>query len=332
MNRLLLQPTNPDFQPEWALDTVKTAFFKCTRWQAEETTDPINCPYHYFCDSIYPGNYPPIIDLSVLSLTTTCFLITIGLASLEITGYIVGGVSYNPPRKRFWLPSGPLCLPLILLALAKGQRINTLFPLSSLAPALQQLVQVSALAFESPEIKSVKSLFLDVSSVSGILHAGIYVDSVVLPYYTGFEALVFSTLSGECGSCVCRKKVLVAGGISGSYYRGWSTTMLCVVMVLFWRLACKLFEKRDKVSLRIKLALEGLSWFSSLADSVTLLVISMRGGNLVEKVIFGGLCGLNFLLILKRTCNLLAAMNEVLLVKKTMDSSLKPPVIFYLNA
>ncbi|WJX10602.1 hypothetical protein P8452_01300 [Trifolium repens] len=50
------------------------------------------------------------------------------------------------------------------------------------------------------------------STISGILHASIYLDSILLPYYTGFDALMSSTFSGECATCVCRKEELVVGG------------------------------------------------------------------------------------------------------------------------
>lgn len=33
---------------EWALQDIKTSILKCTRWQVEETTDFVNCSYHYF--------------------------------------------------------------------------------------------------------------------------------------------------------------------------------------------------------------------------------------------------------------------------------------------
>ncbi|KAK6285887.1 hypothetical protein POUND7_012066 [Theobroma cacao] len=145
MGSQILHPKVAPIQPEWDLEDIRMAFFKCTRWQVEETLDPINCPFHYFCDSIYPGNYPPAVDVLVLLLTTASYLATLVIMLIDISRR---GRPCLSQSKRFLLPSGPVSLPLILLALANGQRINILFPLSCIAPAILQLIQISALAFD----------------------------------------------------------------------------------------------------------------------------------------------------------------------------------------
>ena len=48
MESQILHPKVAAFQPEWDLEDIRMAFFKCTRWQVEETLGPINCPFHYF--------------------------------------------------------------------------------------------------------------------------------------------------------------------------------------------------------------------------------------------------------------------------------------------
>ncbi|XP_022769517.1 uncharacterized protein LOC111313041 [Durio zibethinus] len=108
MESQILHPKVAAFQPEWNLEDICMAFFKYTRWKVEETLYPINCPFHYFCDGIYPGNYPPAMDV-----------------------------------------------------------LNTRYA------------------------------FLEASTISGILHASVYLDSIFLPYYAGIGALASSTFSGE---------------------------------------------------------------------------------------------------------------------------------------
>lgn len=302
-NRMLLNPEHPSFELEWALANITTTFFKCTRWQVEETTDPVTCPYHYFCDSTYQGNYPPAVDLSALLLSAASYLIAACLAMVEVRRYIMGRES-NQPVRRYWVPSGPIILPLILLCLAKGHRINTILPFYYAAPPLLQLIHVSALAFDNPPAASVKSVFLEVSTISGILHGSLYVDSLILPYYTGLEALVSSTFSGECTSCVCRKQVLTIGG---TYlpYRGWSATMISIAGILCSRLVFGVYRNTSKVATAIMLMLEGLAWMLSIKDNARLIVNSTQG-QLAERVACGSICGLICLLVLKRFVNLLA--------------------------
>eukprot|EP00257_Ricinus_communis_P014625 XP_015572343.1 uncharacterized protein LOC8270793 isoform X2 [Ricinus communis] len=153
MNFQLFQPQNPAFQPEWAVEDIRTTFFKCVRWQVEETLDPINCPYHYFCDSNYPGNYPPYVDFLVFLFATSSYLATLVIMVIDISRKAGACLSRS---KRFLLPSGPVSLPIILLALAKGYRTNSIFPLSCTGPAILQLLQVSALAFDHGVDKDIR--------------------------------------------------------------------------------------------------------------------------------------------------------------------------------
>ncbi|KAG9455409.1 hypothetical protein H6P81_008313 [Aristolochia fimbriata] len=152
-NRQLLHPQNPAFQYEWTQQNVTTTFFKCTQWQVQETTDLVDCPFHYFCDSSYPA---------------ASYTITISFTLLENRGGGNLGFAASQSKRRYWLPSGPIFLPLTLLSLAKGQRINTVFPLSNVGPALVQLLYVSALAFEYTLDRSIKYiLFEEKGSGSG---------------------------------------------------------------------------------------------------------------------------------------------------------------------
>ncbi|KAJ0111668.1 hypothetical protein Patl1_00724 [Pistacia atlantica] len=218
MDRQLLRPENAALFPEWDLEHVRNTFFKCIRWQVEETLDPLSCPYHYYCDSNYPGNYPPTVDVLVLIFATTSYLATLVLMVIDISRR---GRTSVGQSKRYLLPSGPVSLPIFLLMLAKGHRINTIFPLSCIGPAILQLLYISALTFNNELVnEDVKYAFFEASTISGILHASVYLDSVILPYYTGFDALVSSRFSGECVSCVCRKEALVVGGKLVAY-RGW---------------------------------------------------------------------------------------------------------------
>ncbi|XP_043718501.1 uncharacterized protein LOC122666553 [Telopea speciosissima] len=293
---LLLYPEIPAFRPEWRMENISTTFFKCTKWQVEETTDPINCPYHYFCDSTYPGNYPPIVDIAVLILTVTSYLATLVITMLEISG--CRGICFSQSTRRYWLPSGPVILPFILLVFAKGNRINTIFPLSCMGPSILQLVCISALAFENAADRNVKHALFEASMVSGILHASLYLDSIILPFYTGLEALVSSTLSGECVSCVCRKEVLHVGGRLLSY-RGWSVTTFSVIGTLCSRIVCILSgEDRGRNAL-IKSLLESLGWILITMDSLYLMIHSPER-SLESRTAFGGVFVLICLHILRK--------------------------------
>ncbi|XP_004308747.1 PREDICTED: uncharacterized protein LOC101306970 [Fragaria vesca subsp. vesca] len=157
--------------------------------------------------------------------------------------HIAGRAQSCVQSKRYLLPSGPIGLPVIIFALAKGHRINTTFPLSSIGPAILQLVQISALAFANGGDNDIKYVFFEASTISGILHASMYLDAVVLHYYTGLDALVKSTFSGECPSCVCRNEDLVVGGTLVSY-RGWGLTTFLVVATLCWRVISMLYGRK----------------------------------------------------------------------------------------
>lgn len=299
MNRQLLPPELSAFQPEWALGDVSLTFFKCVRWQLEETMDPIDCPYHYFCDSIYPGNHPPAVDILVFFFATALYLTTLMIMVMDISRR---GHHCLSQSKRYLLPSGPVFLPVILLILANGHRINTVFPLSIIGPAILQLVHISALTFNNGANKDIKYAFFEASTISGILHASLYLDSVLLPYYTGFDALVSSTFSGECASCVCRKEVLIVGGTLVSY-RGWSVTSFLVVGALCLRIICKLFgEKTGKIIL-ITFCLETLAWILISMDCVYLTTNAPPERSMLRVAAFGGVMVLICLHVLKRACN-----------------------------
>ncbi|KAM7473359.1 hypothetical protein LguiB_020602 [Lonicera macranthoides] len=213
MNRQLLLSQNPTLihHEQWGLQNTLSTLFKCTSWQVEETMDPINCPYHYFCESAHPDNYPPTLDILVLLFTTFSYAVILTLLITDLYRGTKRGKTRLVPR--YLIPSGQISLPIFLLALANGKRIDTIFPLSCVGPAILQLIHVSALAFDNETDKdNIRYAFFKVSTISGILHASHYLDSTILPYYTGFDVLVSSTFSGECVSCICRTEVLVPGG------------------------------------------------------------------------------------------------------------------------
>ncbi|XP_028220970.1 uncharacterized protein LOC114402547 [Glycine soja] len=196
MNMLLWLPAYPTIQPGWDLDDeIHATFFKCISWQVEETLDTVNCPYHYFCDKTYPSNYPLVVDILVLLFTAASYFVTLAILVMDMSSG--RGRIFLCQSKRFLLPSGPISLPLIILAFAKGPQINTIFPLNCIGPAILLMVLISALSFDNAADKDFKYTFFVASTVSGILHASLYLDSVVLPYYTGFDALMSSTFSGN---------------------------------------------------------------------------------------------------------------------------------------
>uniref|UniRef100_A0A6N2MWZ2 Uncharacterized protein n=1 Tax=Salix viminalis TaxID=40686 RepID=A0A6N2MWZ2_SALVM len=184
---------NLEFRAEWPSEDVQEMFFKCVRWQVEDTVDPINCPYHYYCDSTYPGNHPPYVDVLVFLFTAALYLATLAIMVVDISR-----------RGRTCLSKSKIYL--------QPSSCKVTHQLYS-GPAILQLLQVSALTFDSGGSgKDVRYAIFQASTISGILHASLYLDSIILPYYTGFDALVSSTFSGECASCVCRKEALVVGG------------------------------------------------------------------------------------------------------------------------
>lgn len=298
MNWQLLLPEYPTQQPEWAVDDIRSMFFKCVRWQFEETMDPINCPYHYYCDSAYPGNYSSAVDILVLIFTTASYFATLFIMVMDISGRGQASILL----KRFLLPSGPVFLPLILLALAKGYRINTIFPLSLAGPAILHLVHISALSFDSEAGKDIKYVFFEASTISGILHASLYLDSILLPYYTGFDALMMSSLSGECPSCVCRKDTLIVGGQIVSY-RGWSVTTFLVVGALCLRIIFRVFGETKGKILLVRTFLEGLCWILITIDCIYLTTNSPPERLILRVTLFGGIFLLICLQGLKKVCS-----------------------------
>ncbi|CAN0889173.1 hypothetical protein LINGRAHAP2_LOCUS16040 [Linum grandiflorum] len=274
----LLKFQNPaGFQPEWGYEDVQLTFFKCTKWQVEQTLDPFSCPYHYFCDTNYPGSYPAYVDALFLLVVAAAYLVTFVVMVMELAASTSRTANNNNEicrSKRYVLPSGPVFLPLILLAFAKGYRIHNVVPVSSIGPAVFLLLQVSSLTFDTGIDRDARYAFFEASTVSGILHASLYLDSVVMPYYTGFDALVSSAFSGECHSCICRNEPLVVGGrLVG--YRAWSLTTFLVAGALCCRIACRVQGKSAKSrSVAVKRLVERLSWVMIVKDCVYLAVRS----------------------------------------------------------
>ncbi|XP_052211308.1 uncharacterized protein LOC127814091 [Diospyros lotus] len=259
-------------------------FFKCTRWQLEETMDPINCPFHYYCDSPgNPSNYPPSVDILVASFSIASYFATLISMLLETLFHWKVTRNFSAQRlRRFMLPNGPISLPMTLLALSNGRRISTIFPLSCIGPSMLQLIQISAIAVDCMAAeRDLKYAIYNASTISGILHASLYVDSIILPYYTGFDALASSTLSGECTSCVCRKETLTVGGKWVSYgygygygYRGRSSTSFLIVGLLCLRIICRISAGHERKIVLVKALLENLSWISIAMDCACLVVYS----------------------------------------------------------
>ncbi|KAL2339385.1 hypothetical protein Fmac_007325 [Flemingia macrophylla] len=314
-------PAYPTFQPGWDQEEIHATFFKCISWQVEETLDTISCPYHYFCDKTYPANYPLLVDVLVLLFTTASYLVTLVIMIMDM---IYGrGRIFLGQSKRFLLPSGPISLPLIILAFAKGPQINTIFPLSCLGPAILLMVLISALSFDNAADKDFKYTFFVASTVSGILHASLYLDSVVLPFYTGFDALMSSTFSGECASCVCRKEALVVGG-KLVRYRGWSMTTFFVVGVLCLRIICKISgENYAGKLLFIKAFMERFSWILITVDCAYLTLHSPPERVMLRVAAFGGIFLLIFLQVLKEACSKIHSMAYVAEKLRWLSTSLQ---------
>lgn len=309
IRHLLLHPEILAFQHQWATEDIRETFYKCTRWQLEETMDPINCPYHYFCDSTFQGNYLLAVDISVICLTTVSYLATLISIITEIYG------ATKQPRlaqlsRRYLLPSGPISLPLLLLALAKGRRINTLISISCVGTSMLQLIQISALVFDNAAEKNdIKYAFYIASTISGILHASLYLDSTILPYYTGFDALVSSTFSGVCKSCICRREILVVGGKVLSY-RGWSLTTFLVVGTLCVRIICRLYKDYKGKAKVIKTLLENSGWMLIAMDCVYLIANSPPERSISRAAASSGLFVLICLHVLRKACTWLKEWNS----------------------
>ncbi|CAL1414314.1 unnamed protein product [Linum trigynum] len=302
-----LQFMNPDvFQPERGSEgSIHLTFFKCLTWQVEQTLNPSSCLYHYFCDSKYPGNYPVYVDILVFLLATASFLVTLIVMTMEV---LSGSNSNEVCRsRRYLLPSGPILLPAILLTLGKGYRIHTILPVSSIGPAILLLLQVSSLTFDTGIDRDARYAFFEASTVSGILHASLYLDSVIMPYYTGFDALVGSEFSGGCPSCICREEPLVVGGRLVSY-RGWSPTTFLVAGALCCRIVCRVNAMSGKSkTMAVKSWLEWLSWVMIMRDCVVLAVNSppAAASSISPAVGIGGVVLLVCLHVVKKTAALI---------------------------
>ncbi|KAL6623057.1 hypothetical protein ACP70R_032936 [Stipagrostis hirtigluma subsp. patula] len=273
---------------------ITRQILKCTRWQLEETTDFITCPYHYYCDSSYPGDYPDSVGVAVAVFAAYCVLSAAVFAAVDIGR---GGVSAGVGRirRRYLVPSGPLLLPLLLLVLAKGQRLNAVFPVARLGPALLLTLQASALAFRNEADGDLRYAVLEASTVSGVLHASLYLDAVVLPFYTGTDALRRSRFSGGCATCLCRMEPLVVGG-GAVLYRGLSKTALAVMFALCSRMVCRIYGE-ERPSAWARSALEGASWVLVAGDAVYLAGWAVAEGGATGVAVYGFVAALVFLCV-----------------------------------
>jgi hypothetical protein len=286
-------------------DAVTRQILKCTRWQLEETTDFVTCPYHYYCDSAYPGDYPAAVGVLVAAFAAYCFLSTLAFTVLDLVrGNAPVAAGVRGVRRKYLLPSGPFLLPLVLLALAKGQRVNSVFPVAELGPALLLLLQASALAFRNEADGDIRYAVLEASTVSGVLHASLYLDAVVLPYYTGLEALRWSRFSGECASCLCRMEPLVVGG-TAVQYRGLSKTALAIIFALCSRMVCRIYGE-ERLSAWTRSALEAVGWVFVAADAVYLVGWVAAEGGAVAVLAYSLITGLVFLSVFGKVYRFLA--------------------------
>ncbi|KAM3314448.1 hypothetical protein ACQJBY_033339 [Aegilops geniculata] len=283
-------------------DAVTRQILKCTRWQLEETTDFVTCPYHYYCDSSYPGDYHSAVGALVAAFVAYCFVAALAFAVLDLVRGGAAGV--RGVKRKYLVPSGPFLLPLVLLALAKGQRVNAVFPLAQLGPALLLLLQASALAFRNEADGDIRYAVLEASTVSGVLHASLYLDAVVLPYYTGLEALRWSRFSGECASCLCRMEPLVVGG-TAMRYRGLSKTALAIIFALCSRMVCRIYGE-ERLSAWTRSALEGVGWVFVAADAVYLVGWVAAEGGAVGVAAYSLVAGLVFLCVFGKVYRFLA--------------------------
>uniref|UniRef100_A0ACD5V9D6 Uncharacterized protein n=1 Tax=Avena sativa TaxID=4498 RepID=A0ACD5V9D6_AVESA len=287
---------------------ITRQILKCTRWQLQETTDLITCPYHYYCDSSYPGDYSAAVGVVVAVFAAYCLLSAAIFTVLEIGGAraAAGGiVARMIKRRKYLLPSGPFLLPLVLLVLAKGQRINAVFPLARLGPALLLTLQASALAFRNEADGDVRYAVLEASTVSGILHASLYLDAVVLPYYTGTDALRWSRFSGDCATCLCRMEPLVVGGRT-VLYRGLSKTALAIIFALCSRMVCRIYGE-ERLSVWTRSALEIASWVFVSGDAVYLAGWALAEGAAPSVAVYALVAALVFLCVFGKVYRFLAS-------------------------
>lgn len=311
MYNQLLPSRNSAFLSTIQEGDIQRIFFKCTKWQLEETLDPINCPYHYYCNNNYPGDYPSWVDSLAILFITITFLAT---AVFMVVEMIRGRKGAGPltrlnQLRRYFLPSGPIFLPIILLIMGKGHRINSAFPLSYNGPAILHLVRISALAFDTETESDVKYVFLEASTISGILHTALYLDSIILPYYTGLDALMSSKFSGECSSCVCRQQVLAVGGML--VYRGWSVTTALVIGTLIFRIFSRVTTESKRRTKLMKSTMESLSWILMTVECFYLLIIPPPIRAWTRAASFSGVFVLMCLQLLKRlTTSIVSLFND----------------------
>ncbi|KAI4325571.1 hypothetical protein MLD38_030956 [Melastoma candidum] len=267
-----------------ASSDIRRAFFKCLKWQVEETLDPFACPFHYYCETISPAaDYPSWVDVLVILFAAASFLVTVIVMVLEASSR---GGKRLVKAKQYFLPSSPLSLSVTILVLSQGHSINSLFPISCIGPAVLQLVHIAALGFDHDASQDIKYVIFQTSTVSGILHASLYLDSIILPYYTGYDALVTSSFSGECSTCVCRRDILVVGGSSVTY-RAWSVTTFLVVSSLCLRIMSRAAQEGQKIIRVSKTALETVSLALLAWDSIHLLRNSPPEKLLLQRAAFG---------------------------------------------
>jgi hypothetical protein len=207
-------------------------------------------------------------------------------------------------KRKYLVPSGPFLMPLVLLVLAKGQRINAVFPLARLGPALLLTLQASALAFRNEADGDVRYAVLEASTVSGILHASLYLDAVVLPYYTGTDALRWSRFSGECATCLCRMEPLVVGGRT-VLYRGLSKTALAIIFALCSRMVCRIYGE-ERLSVWTRSALEIVSWVFVSGDAVYLAGWALAEGAAASVAVYALVAALVFLCVFGKVFRFLA--------------------------
>ncbi|OEL19387.1 hypothetical protein BAE44_0019594 [Dichanthelium oligosanthes] len=280
---------------------ITRLILKCTRWQLEETTDFITCPYHYYCDSSYPGDYSASIGILVAAFTAYCILSAAVFTALDIAR---SGSALGRIKRKYMVPSGPFLLPLLLLVLAKGQRLNHVFPVAQLGPALLLTLQASALVFQNEAEGDLRYAVLEASTVSGILHASLYLDAVVLPYYTGTDALRWSRFSGECTTCICRMEPLVVGGRT-VLYRGLSKTTLAVIFALCSRMVSRIYGEQ-RLSSWTQSALEGASWVLLAGDTVYLTGWALAECAAAGIAVYGLVAALVFLCVFGKVYRFLA--------------------------
>jgi hypothetical protein len=283
---------------------ITRQILKCTRWQLEETTDFITCPYHYYCDSSYPGDYSAAVGVVVAVFAAYCLLSAAAFTVVEIGSGAMAAGGVGRIKRKYLVPSGPFLMPLVLLVLAKGQRINAVFPLARLGPALLLTLQASALAFRNEADGDVRYAVLEASTVSGILHASLYLDAVVLPYYTGTDALRWSRFSGECATCLCRMEPLVVGGRT-VLYRGLSKTALAIIFALCSRMVCRIYGE-ERLSVWTRSALEIVSWVFVSGDAVYLAGGALTEGAAASVAVYALVAALVFLCVFGKVFRFLA--------------------------